>query len=478
MPTLSEVDSLLFARTGQQTDTVRRIVFISHANPEDNEFAEWLSLRLAREGYAVWCDLTKLLGGYDFWLDIDDVLRDKAAKFVYILSRTSNVKDGPLRELSLAGTMKKKLGLRNFVIPVKVDDIRHSEHTIELHRLNALDFSTSWATGLAALLRTLEEEDVPKDPHFSPKAVASWWNEHRLNQQIVSSEPETLLSNWFPLGDLPAGVWIWPIPQRGIVPDKAQWPAYRVGHTYISFANARELTGTKLSPTGSTGTQFITADVLRNPPRQTGLTSRQVRIAIRQILIQAWIKFIESKGLPIFEMANKRKTLFFPGGFTEKDRVSFRDSTGKAISRSLVGYSTKKHADGSSFKRYWHFGLEAQPVLYPQLAVALKAHVIFTHDRITPIGSAASQHKARRSQCKDWWNDKWRDSLLASVHWLEADTGSLLLPLSPSCSVCMSNYPVPFSCPRSYDDGDVRAEPIADEDDDRQVDIDHGEKDE
>lgn len=31
----------------------RDVVFISHANPEDNSFAAWLSLRLTREGYRV-----------------------------------------------------------------------------------------------------------------------------------------------------------------------------------------------------------------------------------------------------------------------------------------------------------------------------------------------------------------------------------------------------------------------------------------
>ena len=39
------------------------MLFVSHANPEDNLFTRRLALRLARESYPVWCDLTKLLGG-------------------------------------------------------------------------------------------------------------------------------------------------------------------------------------------------------------------------------------------------------------------------------------------------------------------------------------------------------------------------------------------------------------------------------
>ena len=50
---------------------MREMVFVSHANPEDNEFARWLALRLAGEGFPVWCDLTELLGGEDFWKDAE-----------------------------------------------------------------------------------------------------------------------------------------------------------------------------------------------------------------------------------------------------------------------------------------------------------------------------------------------------------------------------------------------------------------------
>jgi hypothetical protein len=58
----------------------RNMLFLSHANPEDNLLTRWLSLRLARESYPVWCDLTKLLGGEDFWRDVEVALRDRTAR--------------------------------------------------------------------------------------------------------------------------------------------------------------------------------------------------------------------------------------------------------------------------------------------------------------------------------------------------------------------------------------------------------------
>ncbi|MGH9689647.1 MAG: toll/interleukin-1 receptor domain-containing protein, partial [Candidatus Acidiferrales bacterium] len=61
----------------------RDMIFVSHANPEDNEFARWLSLRLANEGYPVWCDLTKLLGGETFWDDIQKAIKERTIKFLF-----------------------------------------------------------------------------------------------------------------------------------------------------------------------------------------------------------------------------------------------------------------------------------------------------------------------------------------------------------------------------------------------------------
>jgi TIR domain len=70
----------------------RDTAFVSHAHPEDNTFALWLTLRLGEMGFKVWCDLTKLIGGETFWDNAEDAIRNSAAKFLYVLSRTSNTK--------------------------------------------------------------------------------------------------------------------------------------------------------------------------------------------------------------------------------------------------------------------------------------------------------------------------------------------------------------------------------------------------
>lgn len=80
----------------------RQTVFISHANPEDNEFTAWLGTRLIGAGYQVWSDLLRLVGGEPFWRDIGDAIKDHAAVVILVLTRSSVIKPGVLDEIALA----------------------------------------------------------------------------------------------------------------------------------------------------------------------------------------------------------------------------------------------------------------------------------------------------------------------------------------------------------------------------------------
>ncbi len=164
------------------------MIFLSHALPEDNDFTRWLALRLAREGYPVWCDLTKLLGGEDFWSDIEDAIRNRTTKFLFVLSKTSNEKPGVLQELALAKRVGK--GREDFVIPMKIDDLASDETTIELTRLNSIDFRGRAMRGLVKLLEKLEKDGVPKYPRFNAAAVATWWQDNLYSGQAVIARSE------------------------------------------------------------------------------------------------------------------------------------------------------------------------------------------------------------------------------------------------------------------------------------------------
>jgi hypothetical protein len=86
---------------------MRSLLFLSHATPDDNEFTRWLGLQLAQEGYEIWSDITQLIGGETFWADIEEAIRRHAVKFLFVLSKDSNTRDGTLSELHLAKSVAK-----------------------------------------------------------------------------------------------------------------------------------------------------------------------------------------------------------------------------------------------------------------------------------------------------------------------------------------------------------------------------------
>ena len=84
-----------------------------------------------------------------------------AIEVPYVLSGTSNAKDGPLKELYFAQGVAKREKLKDFVIPLHIDDLPHGDITIEITRINTVPFAKSWGAGLAKLLEQLEEDGGP-----------------------------------------------------------------------------------------------------------------------------------------------------------------------------------------------------------------------------------------------------------------------------------------------------------------------------
>jgi hypothetical protein len=444
----------------------RNVLFVSHANPEDNEFALWLSLRLAREGYAVWCELTKLLGGEDFWKNAEKAIREGTAKFLYVLSRTSNSKDGPLAELSVAKKVARANSFRDFIIPLRIDDLPHSEIEIELSRLNAITFSTGWAAGLQSLLKKLREDAVPMDSRFNPAVVASWWNTKFGQEQFVRKTPETCLSNWFAVLQPPRYIHLYEVlgqesgSKREAV-DRFAYPTHRLQRYLVSFAGPRDLTGRerKLPNTGK-HFRLPTMAFLDGKAKGVMVDRREAKDAVVRLLRLAWDRMLDNRTLPTYQLSGNIRCVYPPTGFAKNDEVIFAGPAGKRQRRALIGYKTVTNAaTGSKHKRYWHFAVHAEPILWPRMLLAIKAHVVFSRDGKSITGSPDEQHRARRSQCKQWWNDDWRDRILAMMAWLAQGNEGIWLCLGSRVGVSVPIQPILFLSPVSYLDKDIEAFP-------------------
>jgi hypothetical protein len=442
-------------RCGDYLDTSEAIrsnrdtVLLSHANPEDNEFALWLALQLANEGYKVWCDLTKLLGGEVFWDDIEEVIRKGAVKVLYVLSRASNAKDGPLRELHLAKSIARNERLKDFVIPLHVDDLPYGETTIELTRVYAVPFERSWAAGLTQLLEKLETAGVPKTPSFNRASVNQWWRTQFSAEQGVRHQPEEYLSNWFPVS-IPANVYFHALDRRGIgkleVPSGLPYPAIQDGSSLITFAPGTDFEG-KLGPDVYIARESDPKNV------EELLAETEFGKHLFWLLRLAWEHMITERGLPVYEFANKVKTFYFPKDLIPSDRVYFPGVDGNTTYRAMAGYSSRKNlTTGERVKRFWHFAVEARPMVHPILAFVIKPHVLFSSDGTVLWTSKKRMAAARRSECKDWWNDEWRDRTLAAMKYLSAASGLVEMKLGSAVHLSVQASPISFQSPVAYTD--------------------------
>jgi len=222
------------------------MLFISHANPEDNDFTRWLALQLAKDGYGVWCDITKLLGGENFWKDAEDAIRTRTIKFIYVLSRTSNEKEGPRNELQIAkNVVRKDKALHDFIVPLHVDDLPHGEINVLLTSINAIPFERSWAKGYSQLLEVLEREKVPKNPNFNPSTVLSWWREQFSAERGVKQEPETYLSNSLRVKSTPQSLWLHTLVRSTTGPvqpeNRLTHAGFMDGIDLVTFASADDI---------------------------------------------------------------------------------------------------------------------------------------------------------------------------------------------------------------------------------------------
>ena len=405
----------------------RRLVFISHANPEDNDFASWLGTRLAAAGYEVWTDVLNLLGGETFWRNIGTTIREDAVVVIVALSRASYQKDGVLDEVALAVNTGRKLSKEKFIIPVRLDDLPFSDFPEQLIRLNAIDFSLNWADGFSQLLKRLEDTQVPKLISDFGEVLATWQN-FKLRQSAVTSDtPESVFSNWFQISSLPSHINF----SRFKASQKAmecafsefQSPTVPYERLAVSFADTATLQKEISSNIPLEYAYRVPLEELLSGQATDGpqISWWDARNMVTGLLRQAWEHFMRSQGLLLCEFAHG-SAWFIPLDLIEGNVVAFQDKNGKRRQRRLVGRSERREV-------YWHFAVSGKVSLDDPQHITLRPHVVFTQDGRTPLDSKARTDRLRKSFCKNWWNDRWRDLIraFATVLANEREEFSLLL---------------------------------------------------
>lgn len=423
----------------------RDAIFISHANPEDNGFTIWLGSRLAAAGYEVWADVLKLRGGQDWQRLLEDALRNKAGKVLFVGTYHGAQKQGVRNEIQIAHTVSRRIADSEFIIPLRLTKF---EAPFLIAHAQYINFEHSWTDGLAELLATLEEiESVPCKHTSASKNMSYWKQVHLRHGQSLAPAPESLVTNWLSFERLPDMLYLYDygagMPHgyaRGQM-EVVGWPAVPFRQGFLAFCPPNDLKGHFEPHLSLKAVDRINTDEFLEsgwPDQRIDPLSAQFSDLIRQALEFT----LRKRRLTPFEMASGQlawwgaldsiplKQIFFSWG---------ADLNGR---RQIVGYSEAR-------RLYWHYGITPKPRVSPFPHVRFLNRVIFSEDGRTPIDNPKRMHRLRRSFTKSWRNAKWRGMLLAFLHWLSDGESRLVVPVGPDTSFSLRLPPISVEAPVS-----------------------------
>lgn len=386
----------------------RSTIFICHATPDDNDFVRWLGSRLTGHGYKVWADLFELKGGTPFWSSIEEVLRNHICKVIFVVSRKSvdPARSGVRNELSVADTMRKLLNDPGYIIPVRIDDTPFSDLPIQVHQLNAIDFSKGWGPKLVELLETLEQANVQRSPNQLTAEFEKWRETFVRTSVAVECVPEQVLTNLSPIKSLPKTISFYTHQHDVDAVNKALRntdipfvPYYRL---IISFAGLPALQES-IRPSFNLSARahvpfadFLSGSIgsVTSPPKDE---ARNIATALLKKHVE---RHLEKIGLKRFVTATST-SLYFPSNLVLNNKVPYRAASGRNTNKNVVGRSERNKVN-------WHLAMKVNVVLGAMPLVRFKPYVCFSDDGQIAITDAKRTSAIRRRFCKSWWNKHWR----------------------------------------------------------------------
>jgi hypothetical protein len=436
--------------------TARTSIFVTHATPDDNEFALWLSAKLAIAGYRIWVDRRRLKGGADFWDEIDRVLRHDAIKQIVVFSKHIG-KAGVKKELAIGDVMRRRLSDPKFIIPIRTDDIPFDEAPPEFLRDHIIDGYPNWHACLADLFEALNEADVPKEPLADAATLHTIVDAREDGRRFIINRSEDALTNWFPVKP----------PERiryyrfdGTQDQMNAWLANcRVPHVPMgrlagsfadppSFAEASSFIQNTATQYDLTYDDFVSGKDL-GPYSDRPSASNDVVNLLRQ----HFNRLAEARGLKSVAFANRDVGWFFPDDVLAGNKVELKLADGRKIRRAMSG----------KFKKLrWHVCLVAKPRVWPELVYRIHINLVLSEDGKTPIAGEKT-HVRRRRLTRSWWNNIWRDRLLAAMHFLANGTDVLTM-VAGDVKFDVVALPLLATIPVSYDAADPPLPSEEDED--------------
>jgi hypothetical protein len=409
-------------------------IFISHATPADNDFTKWLALKLVGLGYNVWCDILFLDKGVDFWKTIEQEIRGNTCRFLVVLSNISNQSEGVLKEIAVAGKIKKELKYDGFIIPLMIDSgFSYDKLNIELNRLNAVDFTQSWIKGLRELLKSFEDNNIPKNPG-NLDLSNDLYNKIFLRDRTIIKKDEAYDSNWFSIKEFPPYLYFHAISQEDIdfMQKPFSFPTLRYKNTICSFSSdiGYKYKGNDLIEKERT-VKIATDDILHYRLSSPFIEVKECRLFLIQLANKAFNNMMSTRELKTYDLTNKT-AYWFEKGCLPTDKIGNVLMVGK---RKLNN---------------WHFGISGYAKLLPFPILIVSSHIFFTSDGKALLPSKEKQFKLRIKQGKSWYNDVWKKKLLALMNYLAGGNQFLEVPVGNAELVKIHSRPKKFLSHSTY----------------------------
>lgn len=391
---------------------LRTSLFISHA-VEDNDFAMWLGARLSAAGYDVWADVLRLKGGDDWERVLEEALRIKALKMLWVATNFGCTKQGVRNEINIATTVSGKIGDPNFIIPLKMEAC---EAPFQAVHLQWIDYRNGWGQGLTELLELLAGvQGFSRTAGLNEDSMRRWLDAQRSRQAVLERSTEVLMSNWVAIKQTPPTVRYFLFSGAGADQQAAAavegytLPAAKHGSGFFGFGNAQDYANTPHSIAPKLVQEIPVDDFLKDGVHDLGVLPREARNYYTILVRLAFEAAMRAKGLSDFEFSGRTTGYWVNTGLIKgKERIAFDWKNGWKGSRNLTG-------DAKGLR--WHYGVSAHVRAEKEAYVQLTPRLIFTENG-SLVGTATKMHALRRQVPRAWRNDRWRDMLLAFLHWV------------------------------------------------------------
>lgn len=373
------------------------------------------------------------------------MLRNEAIKQVVVFTKSVG-KPGVKKELAIGEVMKSRLADPKFMIPIRADAVAFSDAPPEFLRGNILDAHPNWHDCLKDLFETLEAAGIPRTASPDAAILRSIIEAREDGRRFVLDQPEDALTNWFPITPPDA---IRYFKFEGLQDQMRAWldgctvPVVPMGRLAGSFCDPLAFAvASTFDQQIATAYDISFGDFVRG----TSLGPYHERAAasndVNNLLRQHFAAVAKARGLKPVEFASRETGWYFPDDLVPANRISFIAPDGRRIRRTMSGKFRKLR---------WHLCLQAKPRIWPSLVFRIRGNVVLSDNGAILPGDKT--HKRRRRLTRSWWNDVWRDRLLAAVHFLA--NGQAEVPMEAgNVRFAMATWPLTAPLPVSYEAAD------------------------